>query len=257
MEYEDRITIATPEGIELAVPLAGLGSRFVAQLIDSALKVAIIIALIFALGAAAGGSDASDGGPTDLVAVAVLVLIIFLITFAFDVLFETLGRGRTPGKRLSGLRVVLAGGEPVGLRASAIRNLLRIIDGEALLYLPGMVSILVTRNNQRLGDLAATTLVVRERTGGRRRPAEPQPVADEPAATEPGATDAWDVSAVTREDLVLVRRFLARRAELDPAARSRLARDVAGRLRPKVAGAPPAGDPEPFLEALARAKASR
>ncbi len=254
MEYDDRVSIATPEGLDLDVQLAGLGSRFVAQLIDSALKGAIIAALVGGLAALGSSGDDSEEGSL-LLGAAILIVIVFLITFAYDVLFETLGQGRTPGKRLSGLRVVEAGGQPIGLRASATRNLLRLVDGEALLYIPGMVSILVTSRNQRLGDLAAATLVVRERSGG--RDGGTPPAADpEVGAAAPGA-DGWDVSAITREDLVLIRRFLERRTGLASGPRERLARRIAERVGPKVAGAPTDLAPEALLEQVARAKASR
>jgi hypothetical protein len=148
---------------------------------------------------------------------------------------------------------VRLGGEPVGFLASAVRNLLRLIDMQpGVLYAVGAVTILFSRRNQRLGDLAAGTLVVRER-----RP--PLPAA-RPPVTDFTVADryaAWDVSSVTSFELVTVRRFLDRRGQLDPAARGRLGWELAERLRPKVAGAPPGLHPEQFLEALAEAKASR
>ncbi|MDQ1502667.1 MAG: hypothetical protein QOD57_394, partial [Actinomycetota bacterium] len=112
--------------------------------------------------------------------------------------------------------------------------------------------ILFSARNQRLGDLAAGTLVVRERLapfGGALQSAPDFAAADRYAA--------WDVSGVTAFELVTVRRFLERRWQLDPTARGRLGWDLAERLRPKVAGAPPDLHPEQFLEALAAAKASR
>jgi len=266
VEYEDRLTIATPEGVDLDLPLAGLGSRFVAQLVDLILKTTIIVGLLLLLGLAAGdgGDTASQDDVSTGAVVAFSVLFIFGLTFFYDVLFETLGTGRTPGKRLMGLRVLRSGGEPVGLRASVVRNLLRLIDGIPLSYIPGTVAILATKRNQRLGDLAAGTIVVRDprprggarrRFGrGRRRSAAPvvAPAAS-PAAPD---TEHWDVSAVTLDDLATVRRFLERRADLVPEARARLAADLASRLRPRVTGDEGAGD-EPFLEGLAAAKANR
>jgi hypothetical protein len=169
------------------------------------------------------------------------------------VAFETLASGRTPGKRAAGLRVVRLGGEPVGFMGSAVRNLLRLIDMQpGILYAVGAVTILFSRRNQRLGDLAAGTLVVRER-----RAPLPTP---RPPVTDFAVADryaAWDVSSVTSFELVTVRRFLERRWELDPAARGRLGWELAERLRPKVVGASPGLHPEQFLEALAEAKASR
>src|ERR671921_273476 len=139
MEYEDRRTIATPEGVELALPLAGVGSRFMALLLDSILQ-SLIVAAAGVLGFVLLG----DLGATIVLSVG--ALFAYLV---YDVAFEVRGGGRTPGKR------------PVGLRASLIRNVFRLFEA-ALLYAPAIVSILVTRTNQRLGDLAAGTLVIRE-----------------------------------------------------------------------------------------------
>jgi uncharacterized RDD family membrane protein YckC len=245
MTYEDRISIPTPEGVELELVLAGVGSRLVGALVDFLIKAVILVAL-FVLGAAAGGDE---GG----FLVALTIIASFLVFFGYDVAFETLASGRTPGKRAAGLRVVRMGGEPVGFMASAVRNLLRLIDMQpGFLYAVGATTIFFSQHNQRIGDLAAGTLVVRERRA-------PLPAA-RPAVPDFAAADryaAWDVSGVTAFELVTVRRFLERRWQLDPGARNRLSWELAERLRPKVAGAPPNLHPEQFLEALAEAKASR
>src|SRR4051812_7063838 len=96
------------------------------------------------------------------VATAVFLVLAFLVWFGYDVLFEVLANGRTPGKRACGLRVVRSGGQPIGFVASSVRNLLRIVDGPLTMYLAGMVSIVMSERNQRLGDMAADTLVMRE-----------------------------------------------------------------------------------------------
>jgi uncharacterized RDD family membrane protein YckC len=88
-------------------------------------------------------------------------LVSFALTFGYDVLFETLAAGRTSGKRLAGLRVVTALGGPVTFHVSAIRNLLRAIDFLPGAYVVGAAVILIGRRNQRLGDVAAGTLVIR------------------------------------------------------------------------------------------------
>jgi uncharacterized RDD family membrane protein YckC len=213
--------------------------------LDSLIKAVILFALWLVSGAVA----TDDGG----FLVALLIVISFLVFWGYDVAFETLASGRTPGKRAAGLRVVRLGGEPVGFLASAVRNLLRPVDMQpGFMYAVGAVTILFSRRNQRLGDLAAGTLVVRERRA-------PLPVA-RLAVPDFAAADryaAWDVSGVTAYELVTVRRFLERRWQLDPGARGRLGWELAERLRPKVAGAPPNLHPEQFLEALAEAKASR
>lgn len=239
MEYEDRVTIATPEGVELELALAGLGSRVIAGLIDLAVKVALMIALLVALLGLLG-----DGG----FAAAAAGAGAFFLYFGYDVAFEVLGGGRTPGKRACGLRVVADGGDPVGLRRSLVRNLVRVLEGPATMYFLGSISILLSTHNQRLGDHAAGTLVLRERTAADRRRSARLPLAP--------PVGHFDVSAVTGGEIATVRRFLDRRPELEREARAGLAVQLAERLRPKVVGAPH-GDAEAFLEWLASAKASR
>ena len=154
---------------------------------------------------------------------------------------------------MSGLRVVRTSGRPVDFMASMIRNLMRLVDGLLLSYIPTMVSILVTRRNQRLGDLAADTVVIRDRRAidlVTHAPSRPEPVGD-PFGIGP----RWDVSAVGPEDVATIRAFLERRSALGPEARTRLARQLDGALRPLVGGADER-DPERFLEILYDAKRS-
>ena len=240
MEYEDTRTIATPEGVELRLRLAGVGSRFAAGMIDFAIKgtVVLVIALVFGI---------SLGGIPALIASGAALL--FGMVF-FDVLFEVRSGGRTPGKRALGLRVVMQDGRPVGLRASAVRNLLRLIEGLPLSYVPAIVSILATRSNQRLGDLAAGTVVVHEAPAG-------APARTDWARPVPADTEAWDVSAVTAQELAAVRDFLRRRGEFTPAARTALAARLAAALQDRVSGVRSELPPERFLEDLAAAKAAR
>jgi uncharacterized RDD family membrane protein YckC len=240
VELEDLITIATPEGVELQLVLAGAGSRFIAAIIDFALQVLLIVL------AALVTSDLIGGG----IGEALLAVAVFVVLYVYDVAFEVLGAGRTPGKRLTHLRVVREQGNPVDLPASAIRNLLRLIDLLPGAYLVGLLSVLLTKRNQRLGDLAAGTLVIRD--PGARAGAEASP-----AASEMIDSSGWDVSAVSTAELVAIRRFLERRESLDKRARVELSHRLEQGLRTKVAGAPAAIDPELFLQALALAKSKR
>ncbi|MEA2220131.1 MAG: hypothetical protein QOJ35_2757 [Solirubrobacteraceae bacterium] len=240
MQYEDRITIPTPEGVSLELTLAGLGSRAIAGAVDRVLKALLVICLLVLLIAVLG----LDGA-------FVVLPVAGLAMLLYDVGFETLAAGRTPGKRMSGLRVVRTSGRPVDLTASMIRNAMRLVDGLALSYVPTVVSILVTRRNQRPGDLAADTVVIRDRRGVDRE----QAAAARPApAGDPFGTGArWDVSAVATEDVATVRAFLERRSSLAADARARLAAQLDGALRPLVGGADER-DPERFLEILYDAK---
>jgi uncharacterized RDD family membrane protein YckC len=245
VEYEDRITIATPEGVDLELTLAGVGSRFTSAIVDFVIQSALLIglALVFVAGGAALGSASLGAG--------IFAIAAFLLFAGYDIVFEVFASGRTPGKRLNGLRVVRDDGTPVGFPTSAVRNVLRLFDFLPSAYLIGILSILVTRRNQRLGDLAAGTLVVRERLGSSR------PKRFGGVSPPPPASARWDVSAVTADELVAVRRFLDRRDELTPEARTRLAADLAGALRAKVAGVQEEIGGETFLEHLAATKAAR
>ncbi len=236
MEYEDAITIPTPEGIELHYMLAGGGSRFTAELIDVLLRLVVLVAMSGVLIALGGGVGAEIA----------LIIASFLAWFAYDVVFEVWGAGRTPAKRWSGLRVVMAGGQPVGLGSSAVRTLLRLIDQWLTLGIVGMVCIQATSRNQRLGDLAAGTIVVRERTSRVAQQAEIPPNS---------LIAELDVTAITSEELSAVRDFLARRQSLKGEARPRVAAALAERLEGKVGGLPPGGlAPERLLETIAAAK---
>jgi uncharacterized RDD family membrane protein YckC len=242
VEYEDRITIATPEGVNLELALAGVGSRFASAIVDGLVQTAIFTVTVFAGIALFGRSGFTA---------AAITLTTFFVLAAYDILFEVFASGRTPGKRLNGLRVVRTDGSPVGFFTSAVRNVLRLVDFLPSAYLVGIVAVLVTRRNQRLGDLAAGTLVVRERRPTRKWAAAP-------ALQAPDAPWlAWDVSAVTAEELGAVRRFLERRAELTAGARAKLGSELAGALLPKVAGVPSGIHSEAFLEQLAAAKSAR
>ncbi len=263
MSYEDRISIATPEGVDLDLTLAGLGSRFVAALIDGLIQGGVFMALAILAGGASAGSqgiEELEGGLAAGIALALLLVAMFLIFFGYHVAFETWASGRTPGKRWTGLRVVRVGGAPVSFLPSAVRNLVRVVDFLPTAYGVGIVALLANSRNQRLGDLAAGTLVVRERQTARPPPPAAAPgQTEETPASGPLSPDwsSWDVSAVSAEDLGTVRRFLERRPSLTPEARGRLANELAARLRTKVSGPPEDLHPEVFLAEVAAAKSAR
>lgn len=265
------MAVATPEGVTLEFTLAGVGSRFAAAFVDGLVQLGLIIGVLLL------GWGLSNVGPAGLV---VSYLGVFVVLFGYDILWETFASGRTPGKRWNGLRVVKVGGGPVTFLTSAIRNLLRLIDIMPGFYLVGIVTILATPKNQRLGDLAAGTIVVRERTVG------PAPAGAQGAASwtgwsgsgsgsgsgtgsgtagglagrlSDGGVDigAWDVSAVTADEVAAIRQFLSRRTSITGEARKKLARELAGRLRPKVIAPQETMGPETFLEAVVRAKSER
>src|SRR5437899_2609938 len=220
--------------------LAGLGSRFLARLLDSVIQLLIIIALAVVLGV-----TGSSG-----IAIAVFVIMVFVVVFAYDVVLETLNNGRTVGKMAAGIRVVGLMGEPVRFVTSSVRNIARIADFLPVFYLVGTISIVATGHDQRLGDLAAGTVVVRDRFPGLAQlPA--------PITVTPAAVATWDVSAIRPDEVQAIRQFLDRRLSLRWPARSYFALDLVNRVGPRVVGVPPNSHPEFVLEGIIVAKQSR
>ena len=168
--------------------------------------------------------------------------------------FEVLASGRTPGKRWRGLRVVRDGGQPIGFLASATRNLLRLVDWLPSAYLVGIVAIMVSEKNQRLGDIVAGSIVIRDRRGDSRAPIASFALPQVAIGVDVGA---WDVSAISAEELAMLRKFLERRDGISRDARSEIASTLAGRLRPRVAGVPDDVSAEQFLEELVAIKLAR
>jgi uncharacterized RDD family membrane protein YckC len=242
MVFEDRLTLDTPEGVQLELTLAGVGSRSTAAIVDYLIQGAIFIALAIVFGWGLGVTSA--GGAWGA---AISVLLVFVVFNGYNVAFEVLASGRTPGKRWNGLRVVRESGAPVTLGASLVRNVMRIIDFLPGMYLVGMSSVIATAKNQRLGDLAGGTLVIRDR--------QPLPAEYRPSYLVQATT--WDTGAIRPEELDAVTAFLARRYELTPSARRQVAAEFASRLRLRVGGLVDVADDELFLERLVASKRSQ
>ena len=159
--------IATPEGVELRLPVAGLAARSLAWLIDALIKFFAFIVAATALqflGAAGSG---------------LFLIGVFAMFWLYNVLFEVFSAGATPGKKAMGLRVMNSNGTPVGWSGSVIRNLLRAVDVLPGCYLLGFLSVFFSARFQRLGDLAAGTIVVHrlpERVTAARDGSEPLPL---------------------------------------------------------------------------------
>ncbi len=141
-------TVQTPEGVDLALRVAGPVPRALAWGVDTVLQGGIAIGLQIAFGALAG------------VGMGLYLIGLFALIWFYPVVFEVRANGQTPGKRLMGLRVVQENGTPVGWSASVLRNFLLVADFLPLLYLAGLVSMISDASFRRLGDLAAGTLVV-------------------------------------------------------------------------------------------------
>lgn len=226
LDARDDLVVATPERVTFQYQVAGIGSRFLAQTIDS--LVIFGIQLILLIGVVALGFISQN--PT--VAIAILILLSFLLLFGYFILSEAVWSGQTLGKRALRLRVVGDAGQPVTFSQAAIRNLVRIVDFLPAYYGVGLVVMFSNSQNKRLGDLAAGTLVVRERARisledlVRSLP----PIAPEgaPPAPAPAVSAAPQMEPGLRR---FVSSYARRRAELDPRLRLRLAESVEPSLR--------------------------
>jgi uncharacterized RDD family membrane protein YckC len=252
VEYEDQISIVTPEGVALTLTLAGLGSRAIALMLDWCVRLPILIVVLVAFRASNAGAIGDIG----------IYITAFLLIYVYDVAFEAFWGGRTPGKRWTSLRVLHIDGRPESIGSAAVRNVIRLVDFLPAIYIAGATSIIATTNNQRLGDLSAGTIVVREP----RAPKAPKPprqthrvAAPRPAPpTTADALPAWDVTAVTPTDLATVRMFLERRDVLAARARADLAQRLAAGIAAKIPGLDGSGpDPEQLLETVAALKQAR
>jgi uncharacterized RDD family membrane protein YckC len=143
----------TPERITFQYPLAGPFRRAWAYLIDVLVRgMLLIVALIL-------GSLLSLGSPSGL---GIFLIVYFLLEWGYPGFCEAVFNGQTPGKRAVNIRVVSAQGVPITGAQAVLRNLLRAVDGFPFAYVPGLLSVFLTRKFQRLGDLAAGTMVVVE-----------------------------------------------------------------------------------------------
>ncbi len=211
--------IITPEAVVLDVRTAGFASRVLAALIDTALMLVIlvVVALVVQLTLVADESSAST----------VAAFVFFGVLFAYPILFETLLRGRTPGKMALGLRAVNVDGSPLRLKDATLRAMGGVVDR---LLPPGGITgalfVTLTPRHQRVGDLIAGTIVIRD----------PERFVVTPAlwfSPPPGLeafAESIDPTAITVDQYTVVRSFLTRANTLDAGIRLALARDLATRL---------------------------
>lgn len=163
--WDDDIAILSSENVSFAIETAGLASRFAAAGIDFALQLLLTLLLTIVTGYAAFGISHLGSGAAWLESVgsALLIALYFLIWYGYYFLFEWLMNGQTPGKKALGLRVVETNGLPLTLWPAFARNMLRIVDFLPLFYGLGTLTAIANGHNRRIGDIAAGTVVARER----------------------------------------------------------------------------------------------
>jgi uncharacterized RDD family membrane protein YckC len=253
---ETRFSIDTPELVALEFPLAGIGSRFIAILIDYGLQFAAFLVLV--LGMMLFLPSMQKFASTSAKwAIAILILIPFLLHWGYFTLFEGLWHGQTPGKRVAKIRVIQQSGRAVTIFESLSRNLVRAIDFLPAFYVVGSISIFVTHRNQRLGDLVAGTLVVHEgqtrdlsSMGNTRLFTQIAPQ----AAAVPRVTNipADALGRLGEADLQAIETFLERRLDMTLNVRQSLAMRLVASTTARMNVPPPATmHPETFLEEVA------
>jgi uncharacterized RDD family membrane protein YckC len=286
----DQLNIDTPELVAIEFPLAGIGSRFVAVLVDTLILAAaflflgILAALILPALGVFGGKAAGWG-------FGVFILIFFLVFWGYFALSEAFNNGRTLGKYVAKIRVIHQSGRGVSFVESLARNLVRIVDYMPGFYGVGIVAMFLSRRHQRLGDMVAGTLVVRERevdaptwgeigsrtfTASALAPNSPIPPPGSPQSRGPqeaafaswgGQTDfgPWGgpphlrlvlpapaLAKLIASDLEVLEGFFSRRLDMDLTTRGALAQRIAAALCAKSGlTIPPDTSVETFLEAVA------
>jgi uncharacterized RDD family membrane protein YckC len=257
----DQLSIETPELVAIQMPIAGIGSRIIALLVDYLIWIPgiLIVGRIFAFFLP---SLNAFNKLSEQWAFAIYVFLIFLFNWGYFTLFEAFWNGRTPGKRVARIRVIQRSGRPIGLFESMARNFIRYVDQIPFFYAVGAIAVFATRDHQRLGDLAAGTLVVRDRI-------EEAPSSSEATRTftaniftpptpaaEPHATFTLpdhQVARLSGADLQVLESFFARRLDMPLTTREALAQRIASAIQAKSGLEPPVGaSVETFLEVTAR-----
>lgn len=271
IETEETLIIETPERVPLAFALASIGNRFLAVAIDHFIQFLSIYLAVWFFQWLAGVGSLFELSPSlsemPKWTLAVMLVVVFLLFTGYFIFFEWIWNGQTPGKRLLKLRVIRADGRPVTLWEAMARNLLRIVDaipGFAIpIYSVGLITVFLNDRDQRIGDIFAGTVVIRERT-------DEAPTFEETFAEtigdsalrrvrEPVRFKA-DLGVLTGDEIEVVENFLRRRWELGEKQRLWMAWRVALPLMYKLK---PAYDPEGFTyegfleELLSRVTADR
>ncbi|MCU1587795.1 MAG: hypothetical protein JWN31_1288, partial [Frankiales bacterium] len=225
-------SFVTGEAVVLDVRTAALPSRLLAAMLDGIVQIGLLVLGFFLMGLFAGG-----GSDSALTAVAVVAFV--AVGLAYPVMFETLMRGRTPGKAALGLRVVRDDAGPISFRQAFVRGLVGL-----LIERPGVtsgsaavISSLIDSRGRRLGDLAAGTMVIQERVIAPAAAPLPMPP---PLA---GWASTADLSALTDELALSIRSFLARSNALTETARNQLGGQLAAAVEAAVTPPPPPGTP--------------
>jgi uncharacterized RDD family membrane protein YckC len=229
---EEVLIIETPERVPLHFALASIGNRFLACAIDHTLQgVVLALILIAGLIVADVSSLESSLESAPKWVYAVMILLLFITFSGYFAFFEWLWSGQTPGKRWLKLRVIREDGRPITFWEASIRNLIRTLDMmPAPFYSIGLICVFSTSRDQRVGDMVAGTVVVRERE------AEAPPFAQVFASpvSDPALRRSFkpvdftaSLNSLTESEIQVVETFLRRRWDLADVPRQWMAWRVA------------------------------
>jgi len=247
IETEETLIIETPERVPLAFALASIGNRFLAVAIDHFIQyfVIFVVAWVFLSVSGIGNIETLENSEffqeMPKWTIAVMIIVLFLIFAGYFIFFEWLWNGQTPGKRLLKLRVIREDGRPITLWEAMARNLLRIFDAVPGFVLPvysiGLITIFLSNRDQRIGDMFAGTVVVRERTDEAPTFQETfsNPISDAAfrRVQKPTVFQA-DVNSITESEIEVAESFLRRRWDLTERQRLWMAWRVALPLMYKI-----------------------
>lgn len=216
------IIITTPDNIEISYRLAGAGSRLAAATLDLLIQALLftLITVVLLLSLSTGAQSAGFGGfitGADTImdifglglnsyVAAFAILAYFVIYFCYFIICEMVMNGRSPGKKVFRLRVIMDNGQPIGLPQSMIRNIFRcLLDITGI----GVVLILFSKKNKRLGDMVASSIVISENPG--RLPAESLSISDLAEAEE---ITGVDISELSPDEYYLLKEYFQRKIQL-------------------------------------------
>jgi uncharacterized RDD family membrane protein YckC len=226
-DFRDKLTIETPEQTVLEFEVAGVGSRFLALAYDTLLQILVGIGLLIIFLIA--GVALPGAAQTGIWFVAIIVLAYFVLYFGYFAIFEVLWNGQTPGKKKEGLRVIKDSGRPITPAEAVGRNLMRIVDQLPAFYAIGICSVLLSRQNKRLGDFVTGTIVVHEKSL-----LDAKPVWEPPPAGLAGPATSFGSERLTPDEFALIETFLNRRSSLPADVRFAMADRIAMQIRPKL-----------------------
>lgn len=266
--WDDELSVLSTENVHFAVGTAGLGSRFMAVLIDLFLQLLLLLGFVLAVAYYVDVlvSLVNADWLQSLVP-GFIVIVAFLIFYGYFFFFEWLWHGLTPGKRMVGLRVLQANGLPATFWQVMLRNVLRIVDFMPVFYGVGAVVAILNDDNKRLGDQVAGTIVARERREEAANRivsisaaadaflADNKNIRDSPATSTLPQKAHQEMESVTLrvqvadEDYEIARDFILRRNTLAASARTRLAHLLAKRIAHSMnQPEPPSPQSESYLE---------